>query len=346
MKLNHILISRTDSIGDVMLTLPLAGLLRKRYPDARISFLGMPYTQPVIEACSHVDAFVDWKQLKELPEEQAIVSLNALNVDIILHVFPRKEIARLARKSNIKYCLGSTGRIYHWLNCNILVPLSRRNSQLHESILNIKLAQKLIGGEHVSLEQISSLYGFSPDKPDDTTFGGLLDPNDLNIILHPRSKGSAREWGLDNFADLARRLTKQSYKVFITGTRAEGDMLRKEGFFEKAGDVMDVTGRFDLNQLIGFIQSADALIAGSTGPLHIAAALGKMAIGLYPPIKPMDPGRWAPIGNKSGYLVANKACSQCRKLNKCECMQLITPEQVEQKLNSFVKIYMIKDKNK
>ena len=346
MKLKHILISRTDSIGDVMLTLPLAGLLRKRFPDARLSFLGMPYTKPVIESCSHIDTFIDWKELKELPEEQSIARLKALNVDLILHVFPRKEIARLARKAGIKYRLGSTGRIYHWLNCNILVPLSRRNSQLHESILNIKLARKLIGGEGISLEQIPSLYGFSPRIPVDVTFGGLLDPNEINIILHPRSKGSAREWGIDNFAALAHRLTNQSYKVFITGTRAEGDMLRKEGFFEKAGDVKDVTGMFDLNQLIQFIQSTDALIAGSTGPLHIASALDKIAIGLYPPIKPMDPGRWAPIGRKSGYLVANKKCSLCRRLNKCECMQLITPQQVEQKLNSYVKIYMIKDKNK
>jgi ADP-heptose:LPS heptosyltransferase len=97
-----------------------------------------------------------------------------------------------------------------------------------------------------------------------------------------------------------------------------------------------MTGKLTLKQLIGFIQAADGLIAASTGPLHIAAAMGKIALGIYPPIRPMHPGRWAPVGPKSAYLVENKTCSKCRKTNRCECMESIQPVAVKNKLLSLI----------
>ena len=56
----RILISRTDSIGDVVLTLPVAGILKQTFPGCTIIFLGREYTRAVIEACDHVDQFVAW----------------------------------------------------------------------------------------------------------------------------------------------------------------------------------------------------------------------------------------------------------------------------------------------
>jgi len=84
--------------------------------------------------------------------------------------------------------------------------------------------------------------------------------------------------------------------------------------------------------LISFINEIDGMVAASTGPLHIAAALGKYALGIYPPIKPMHPSRWAPLGKNADYLVINKNCNKCRKLDKCECIESIKPEDVKSKL--------------
>ena len=336
---NHILISRTDSIGDVILTLPLAGLLRKQFPHSKISFLGMPYTEEIINCCGHIDQFIDWSKINAMSEHESVEAIRSLNVDTILHVFPRKEIARLAHKSNIAYRLGTTGRSYNWLHCNMLVPLSRRNSSLHEAQLNIRLARRIHGFDIPSLNEIAGLYGFSTKTPPDDSIKDFFSPDYHNIILHPRSKGSAREWGLVNYARLSKALQENSisgtkpYRVYITGTSEEGRMLKNEGFFDYAGEVVDVTGRFTLREFIKFISLADALIAGSTGPLHIAAALGKIAIGLYPPIKPMHPGRWAPIGENATWLVATKDCSECRQTGSCSCMQLISVDQVQQKLS-------------
>jgi ADP-heptose:LPS heptosyltransferase len=130
------IISRTDAIGDVVLTLPVAGVLRSLYPSARILFLGRAYTRDIIDACTHIDGFLDWDQLKE---SSPAAQLAATGADTIIHIFPDKTIARAAWKARIPQRIGTTNRLYHWLYCNIRVPLSRKNSPWHEAQLNLRL---------------------------------------------------------------------------------------------------------------------------------------------------------------------------------------------------------------
>jgi ADP-heptose:LPS heptosyltransferase len=72
------------------------------------------------------------------------------------------------------------------------------------------------------------------------------------------------------------------------------------------------------------------LVAGSTGPLHLAAALGRHALGLYPPIRPMHPGRWGPLGAHAGFMVFDKPnCEDCRtQPAACTCIRAIEPRAV------------------
>jgi len=335
-KYKKILISRTDSIGDVVLTLPLAGLLRKQFPGAQITFLGQAYTQPVINSCENIDEFINWQEISGLPENEQIERFKDINTGLIIHVFPRKEIACLAKKAGIPDRIGATGRLYHWFTCNRLVALSRRHSLLHEAQLNLKLAKHLLKNSDLPVEDIHRFYGLNRLNPLPDRLLHYIDPERINLIMHPKSKGSAREWGSDNFSSLSTMLNQTQYNIIVTGTAAEGEMLRREGFFDKAGEVSNLTGKMNLTELISFINAADCLIAASTGPLHIAAALGITALGIYPPIKPMHPGRWAPLGKSADYLVADKDCSDCRKSGHCSCMLNITPMQVKQKLEMMV----------
>ena len=91
----------------------------------------------------------------------------------------------------------------------------------------------------------------------------------------------------------------------------------------KHPEVINMTGKLSLQQFIAFIDHCDVLIAASTGPLHIASALGKKAIGLFAPMRPIHPGRWKPIGAKANYLVLNKDCNDCRKTMDCHCIREI-----------------------
>lgn len=336
----RIIISRTDSIGDVVLTLPVAGMLKQHYPACTIIFLGSGYTRPVIESCRHVDECVSWEP-SPAPQggEVGESVLEDLHADAIIHVFPVKEICLAARRARIPVRIATARRFFTWFTCNRLLHVPRKNSSLHESQLNLKLLKGLGINRHFTLEEIAGMYGLASGQADRRTdqwscknFDQTLIPNKRKtIILHPKSKGSAREWGLDNFARLIGLLPEDKYEILVTGTADEGAMMRP--FLDKhRGRVTDLTGRLSLAELMGLISLSDALVAASTGPLHLAAALGIRAVGLYAPMRPIFPQRWAPVGDKATFLVLDKSCNDCRKTSDCACIRAITPEAVLEKL--------------
>ncbi len=335
MKTSTIILSRTDAIGDVVLTLPMAGVLRALFPDCRILFLGRSYTEAVVAACIHIDSFLNWDEWKALPPAEAAHAMAATGADTIVHVFPDKRIASLAKQAGLAQRIGTTNRLYHWFTCNRLVRLSRKNSGLHEAQLNLKLLVPLGAKSHLELDEIGRLYGLTRLSPLPEAIAALHDPDRFNLILHPKSRGSAREWGLENFAALIRLLPRDRFKIFISGTAAEGALmpsLRSEFPF-----VTDLTGRLSLGELMSFIARADGLVAASTGPLHLASALGIHALGIYPPIRPMHPGRWGPVGPRAMVFVRPDDCSACRKTADCSCMRGIAPQLLSAKLLSFPK---------
>ena len=327
------IISRTDAIGDVVLTLPVAGVLRSLYPAARILFLGRSYTKAIIDACEHIDGFLNWDDWRAMPVRVSAKAMASTGADCIIHVFPDKAIARVAKKAQIAERIGTTNRIYHWLYCNVMVRLSRRNSPYHEAQLNLDLLSPLGGRKEYSLEEIGGYYGLTRLEPLPPEVEELLDPGRFNLILQPRSRGSAREWGLENFQRLVGLLPGDRYKVFVSGTAAEGKLLAP--LLAEYPAITDLTGRLSLGQLMTFISKADGLIAASTGPLHLAAALGIHALGIYPPIRPMHPGRWAPVGVRARVFVKAGECSDCRAGGDCHCIRGIRPEELEGYLESL-----------
>ena len=327
------LVSRTDAIGDVVLTLPICGQLKRLVPGCRVVLLGRTYTQAVAEACPWVDAFLNYDELKSLTKHEQLVLLQAQQAVAILLVFPNKHLAQLARKAGIPVRIGTSSRWFHWLTCNRLVRLSRRHSPLHEAQLNLKLLRPLGYDEQPRLAQVAELVRLQPTEPLAPEWQQLLaarQPRQLNVILHPRSRGSAREWGLDHFGKLAQLLHQAGHRVFVTGTAAEGEELRPWLDTHKAALAGNLTGKLTLAQLLAFIGTADGLVAASTGPLHVAAALGRHALGLYPPMRPTHPGRWAPLGPYAEYMVFDRPdCSACREQpTSCTCIKAITPMQV------------------
>lgn len=330
------IISRTDSIGDVVLTLPLAAVLKKEFPGCHILFLGKAYTKEVIRCCANVDRFLDWDQISRLSPEQQVTDIKATGADAIIHAFPRAAIARLAKSAGIQLRIGASGRLYHWNTCNRIVWLSRRRSQLHETQLNLKLLNGLMPHHKFTLQEIPELYGFNSIVPLPPQIEQLLKPDKFNLILHPRSKGSAREWGLHNFNHLVELLPQDKFRIFITGTADEGRVAFAENGLKRSDRIIDLTGKLNLGELITFIQHADGLVAASTGPLHLAAALNKVAIGIYPPMRPIHPARWGPLSKKAFYFVKPGTCSKCRKGGSCECMSSIDPAKVAQRILTLV----------
>lgn len=331
----HFIISRTDAIGDVVLSLHLARALKEKYPSCKITWFGKTYTQAVINACVFVDGFLNFDEWMKLSNSEKVEQLKSINASTIIHVFPRKEIARAAKDAKIPVRIGTSHRIYHWTTCNKLLNLGRKNSDLHEAQLNFRLLAPL----GIEVPELSFLKKQAPiltlNRELALLFPKLLHPTKKNIVLHPKSQGSAREWGLQNFKSLIQLLPGNEFQFFISGTTKEAELM-KDFLNDLPDNVTDITGKFSLSEFIAFIGNCDGLVAASTGPLHIAASLGIYALGIFPPMRPIHPGRWAPIGAKASYLCAPIDCVKCKnKPAECSCMALVSPMMVAEQLLSW-----------
>ena len=325
--MKRIIISRTDAIGDVVLTLPLAGIIKKSFPETTVIFFGRSYTKPVIDLSANVDEFIDYDEFSILQPGMQAAFLKKVKADCILHTYPRSSIAKAAKQAGIPKRIGTSHRLYHLFTCNKLIHFSRKHSDLHESQLNVKLLKGLSLTTSYSLEELVGFYGIKNSSSPPINFSPLLTPDKINIVIHPRSHGSAREWGLNNYRELIVIL-KDRVTIFISGSVKEKEEL-EEWLSTLPPGIHDMTGRLSLSELIAFLAVVDGIVAGSTGPLHIAAALGRHALGIFPPIRPMHAGRWAPMGKHAEYITFPKICNDCQlKPGDCSCLKNISPQQV------------------
>lgn len=325
----NIILSRTDSIGDMVLTLPMAKIIKHYFPGTKVYFLGAEYTRAIVNACNCCDGFIELNEFLNTPA----LTLKK-TFDTIIHVKPNSVVAKKAKQSGIKKRIGTTNRLFHWTTCNELVKLSRKKSNLHEAQLNLRLLEPFGIKKIFSHEEISNSYALENLQPLNKKYAALIDKTKYNLILHPKSRGSAREWGFDNFKLLIDILDKNKFKIFISGTSEEKELMQL--FLDEVKhDVVDISGLMPLEQFISFVAQCNGLVACSTGPLHIAAALGKDALGIYAPLHSIRPQRWGPIGTKAKVFVVNKNCKDCYK-NKmpCHCIQEIHPSLLKQALDS------------
>lgn len=306
-----IIISRTDSIGDVILTLPLCGWIKQNIPGASVIFLCQKLTEEIVSRDSFVDEVIVWEGY--LPK-----------ADAIIHVYTNKEVAWEARRKRIPIRIGTSHRSIHWITCNRRINFSRIKSDLHESQLNFKLLKGL--GQEVTpkLEEMCNYIAWN----NKATPSSFILPNKFNLIFHMKSRGSAKEWASSNYLKLAGELGER-FNIILTGTEKERALIMDEtpDIF-KLHNVTDSTGQLSLAALIDLIGSADGLLACSTGPLHIAAISGIHTLGLYPSSKPMHAGRWGPLGHHSEVL------SEIND-SKDRCLQ-IPVEKVREKLEQWV----------
>ncbi|MBK9256241.1 MAG: glycosyltransferase family 9 protein [Saprospiraceae bacterium] len=271
----HILISRTDSIGDVMLTLPLCAALKSHFPDAKLTFLGQNYTKPVLECCPFIDEIICWDDIEVKNKKEQNSFVKSLNIDVVLHVFPDRKIARLLAKTNVKYRVGTAGRWFHLLYCNRPVKMSRKKSELHEAQLNFKLLSPLGIYEIPSVENLTRMQVFkAPELKSVPDVFQKIARDKFNLILHPFSKGSAREWGIERFIQLTELLPVEKFNIFISGTA--DDLAKIEALnIAFRPNVHNIMGQMTLKEFISFIDKCNGFVGASTGPLHIAAMSGK-----------------------------------------------------------------------
>ncbi len=292
---DRILISRTDRIGDLILTLPLIESIKARYPECRIDIIASDYASPVLENNDCLDTIIkinnttlknDKDYRRELCE-----TLKNNKYKAALIIFPEKLISRIIYKSKIPIRIG-TARRFQSIYFNRFLFHSRRANKKHESEYNLDFLQFFRQGEVIYTPHIYL------KKDEIKTARRILAEVNVSgrfIILHPGSGGSADRWPLGHFIELCYILKKHDYSVVLTGSKEEEKKIAK-AVNERTISLINFAGKTDIRTLGGLLSLADIVIANSTGPLHLATAVGTKVIGLYPNTHAMSPVRWGPLG--------------------------------------------------
>jgi len=147
------------------------------------------------------------------------------------------------------------------------------------------------------------------------------------IVVHPGTGGSAVDLPFDKLWKIVHVLSLDNYKILVTGSESEKELCES---LVVNKHVINTAGRYNLSELIALLNNTDLLLANSTGPIHIAAALGKHVIGFYPKIAACSPKRWGPYTDKKVIFSPSIDCrdcdpNQCEKLN---CMDSISSDEV------------------
>lgn len=310
---DRILLSRTDRIGDVLLCFPVAAFLKSIKPGIFIGFLGTVYTRELIEHCGYIDRFED--------REDFLHSSENPGYDAIVHLYPDARVARKAAALRIPIRVGIRNKLRLWPSFTHSILLSRKRSQLHEAELNLQLLRVFDTGTLPGLSDIRHMKLLNlPAVP--------VQRAAPRVVIHPFSGGSAPEWPLQRYAELVRLLRPRNFDISVSGAVGEKEKVNTWLSDEKL-QVHNICGQYSLGGFIHRLQQSDILVASSTGPLHIAAAMGKVAIGIYSPMRPVFARRWGPAGPFSRALSAGKACGRCsRNPQQCICIATVDAQAV------------------
>jgi heptosyltransferase II len=147
------------------------------------------------------------------------------------------------------------------------------------------------------------------------------------VVLAPGAVGPSKRWRASDYAALARRLIAEDFAVWVVGGPEEKSLAA-----EIIGETnaRNLTGH-DLRNAILALAAASVAVSNDSGLLHVAAALGTPAIGIF---GPTSPWHWAPL-NPLAATIESKTKVECRPCHKpvCRlghhrCMVEIPPEQV------------------
>ncbi len=289
-----ILVSRTDRAGDLILTLPVFAALRLGFPGATIVGHVRGYTAPLLGENPDSDGvLVDDPGGRNLPVLVLARRLRSMGFTHAVIVHPTFRILAASWLAGIPVRAGRASNVWQFLLTERMVQNRSRNDK-HESEYNLDLVR----GLHIP---VPSLLPRVKPTGEALRWGrALLDSIGFQgvspVIVHPGHGGSSRNLPPRRYAELADRLKGAGIPIAVSLGPGEG-VLRS--WFEVLGNgpvpVLDSIP--DLGKMAGVLAHARGFAGGSTGPMHLAAALGIPTVAFFPKDQgSMTPKRWGPRG--------------------------------------------------
>ena len=326
----------------------MARVLKQRIPDTNISMLIQRYTAELVEGHRDIENVICYDENDHPVSFFKLMSiLRNQKFNIVFHTHPRFRLALITWFAGIPIRVGTGYRWYSFL-FNRKVYEHRKHVVHHELEYNLHLLNE-IGCAADGLDVTPSI-----DVPDDITkrVDKILKNKGVNetdkfIILHPGSGGSARNWSTQNFSELGKRLTQlPDLKIIITGGKGEQSLV--ESVTAIIGEeAISLVNMLTLRELCALAKRSSLFIANSTGPIHIAAAVGTPVVGFYSQIPVMSSKRWGPYTQRKTIFTPKDKPIDCKKCvgakdGSCECMDSISVDEVYQ---TAVKMLMSDSKN-
>jgi ADP-heptose:LPS heptosyltransferase len=297
--LNKILITRTDKLGDVILTLPLIAEVSRIFPDVKIHFLVRKYVKDLIENYPPVDNLIFSDDFKN--NSDFIQYLKKEKFDAVINVFPRLELAISFYRAGIRTRIGTGFRWFSFLY-NKKMYQHRKYAEKHESEYNIDLLKTITERATYNRNFFFSYTNYEKTKLFEKLKSEKINITDNYIIIHPGSKGSAKDWSVENFKDYINLFLDEfgDFFVILTGTEEEKKIISEIiSSVRQKNSVINLAEKLNLRELMIVIDNSKLFISNSTGPIHIAGALNKNIIGFYPNSAPMNAKRWRPLSENS-----------------------------------------------
>ncbi len=334
----NILIVRTDRIGDVVLSLPLAGIIKKYYPACKVTFLIRSYTKALVEDNPFVDdILILHERNNKLPIKKNIKEISGRSYDSAIVVNATFLTAFIIFLSRIKVRIGTGYRWYSFL-FNRRIYIHRKYAQKHELEFNVELLKEFGINETVTTGNVKFNLFSSPEskKRIENEFNLNNIKKDKPVfIVHPGSGGSSIDLPISKFRNLVGLMdSKLDINLIVTGSEQEKGICKE---LISGTGAKNFAGTLNLSDLIALIEKADLFISNSTGPIHIAAALNKNVIGFYPKILSCSPQRWGPFTNKKFIFMPEINCYNCNR-KQCEgldCMNSIDIDRVFGKIEDL-----------
>jgi heptosyltransferase-1 len=303
----RVLVVRLGSMGDVVHALPAVATLKHSFPGSLLSWVISPRWAPLVEGNPYVDRLIpfDRRSLKSAREAWGL--LRALRYDFAVDFQGLLQSALIAT-------LARADRIYGF-----------HHTQVREKAAALFYSNPLLAtGCHV-VDRNLELAGAAGASTTLVTFPlpegaaeGELPEGDF-VLANPMAGWGGKQWPLENYTALARRLREElGLALVLNGAPAMGGVLA-----QVRGAVVHVSG---IPGLIYATRRAVAVLGLDSGPMHLAAALGKPGVAIF---GPTDPRRNGPYGSSFTVLRAEDAPVSYKRHTEPEpSMRAIAPDAV------------------
>jgi len=307
----NIIVSRTDKAGDLILTSPMFRELRRQFPDARIIAHVKHYTASLIRLCPEVnEVLVDDDYPSILALSKAFRDCAA---DMIIIVHPAARVILAAFLAGIVRRVGRASNVWQFFLSDRRVQKRSRNEK-HEFQYNLQLLEGLVSNINLSGPS------FVPGPADQSAAREIFSKLKVKkpVLIHPGHGGSAHNLSPESYAEIAQQLISAGFEILVS--LGPGEEKMSGAFADCRKEQLDFLKNVpDFAVLAAVMQWCRAFIGGSTGPMHLAAAVGLPVLAFFPPVPAMTPKRWGPVAQKN--LVLMPSVESCTtRCNQCKLM--------------------------